>query len=540
MSGAPIQPPLDPTQLLVEFNHYGSLAGAPVTWLDRTIARLSLVTHRLRSQQIWDARVQSELEFVAAPDSAQAAFLVAIAFGAVPHGAQTFTDEALATLDRVAPSHAPSTAALRAIVAITQRDRASFDRALRDGSARSVAPATLAALESLAFAVIDEDPDKAGAALGAHGAALDLPFETAEQQARALLIRYAERAIDPTLWQNETVRLGSLAPNNIEFHMYRARTLLARQDGYNALAVLEPAISAHGSVTPSLHALRGRARSLTGDNAGSQSDLDAVIDNPAHGLAPRELALCYEARAQTLINTQRQLSAAQDLTEAIKLWPKRAQLYLRRANAYASIAKPLDAARDLETALELSPLDCNDPTLGEIATHYFNGRRYDLAERAYARATRDAIARKLDNNRVAFLEEMRGAALHFLRRYDDAIAAYDTAIALLPSYGKAYSDRGEALLEVHRDEAAFADLERALLHNYRIGCTFVARATYFQRKGDHDRAITELDEAARLWPTSAQPLELRAKSHEAKGDARRAADDRERAAVLRAARRATS
>jgi tetratricopeptide (TPR) repeat protein len=540
MSGAPIQPPLDPTQLLVEFNHYGSLAGAPVTWLDRTIARLSLVTHRLRSQRIWDARVQSELEFVADPDSPQAAFLVAIAFGAVPYGAQTFTAEALATLDRVAPSHAPSTAALRAIVAITQRDRTSFERALREASARSVAPATLAALESLAFSVIDEAFDKAGAALGAHGAALDLRFETAEQQALALLIRYAERAIDATLWLKETVRLGSLAPNNIDFHLYRARTLLARQYGYDALKAIETAISAHGSMTPLLRALRGRALSLTGDNAGALSDLDAVLNTAAHGLAPRELALCYEARAQAMINTPRQLSAAQDLTKAIKLWHKRAQFYVRRANVYASIGKPLDAARDLETALELSPLDCDDTTLRDIATHYFNGRKYDLAERAYARATREAIARNLDNNRVAFLEEMRGAALHFLGRYDDAIAAFDTAIALLPSYGKAYSDRGEALLEVHRDEAAFADLERALVHNYRIGCTFVARATYFQRKGDHDRAITELDEAVRLWPTSAQPLELRAKSHAAKGDARRAAHDRERAAVLRAARHATS
>lgn len=537
MSGALVHAPIDPTQLLIEFNHYGSLGGATTTWLDRPTPRLALVAQRLRTNQIWEARVQSELEFVASPDSAAAAFLVALTSGAIAYGTLSLATTALSTLDRVAPTYAPSNATLRALVALVQRDRPAFDEAIHRARAQSVSTVTLDALSALAFALIDSDLDRAGSTIAPHASALSLNFDTPEQQARALVVRYAERALDLNFWQNEAAALAAKCPTNVAFAAYRAQTLLQRSDGWAALAAIDALLAAGVSVTTEIQALRGRGRSLTGDNSGSQSDLDAVLGNPSSGLGPREIARCYEARAQVFMNTQKQLSASNDLSEAIALWPKRATLYLRRANAYAAIARPVEAAKDLEAALELSPLDCHDGTLGEIATHYFNGRRYDLAEPAYKRATRDAFARKLDNNRIAFLEEMRGASLHFLKRYDEALEAYNTAIALLPTYGKAYSDRGEALLELNRDEAAFADLERALANNYRIGCTFVARGAYFQRKGDHDRAITELDEAARLWPTSTQPLELRAKSHDAKGDARRASEDRERAAVLRATKR---
>jgi tetratricopeptide (TPR) repeat protein len=530
-------PPLDPTQLVVEYNHYGSLAGPTTTVLDREVSRLAAIAHHLRARDAWNARLRAEIAFITEPEHAPTAFLASIAFGVVAFGDRTLVDDALDALDRSAPALAASTAVVRALAALTATDRDALDRAIASAARHHASPATLDALRALRLAALDGDHRTAATLLAPHSAALGLRFAEAEGLSLELLARFADRVQDDARFDASTAALIALRPTDDALIAEVARGYIARSNSYSALATIDAFASSGGAITPEIQALHGRAHVANGSFTDALPHLEAAIAAQACADDPRERAALFEARAQAYIGTQRMVSASADLSEAIRLSPRRASCFLRRATVYAALARPLDAADDLEAAIALSPLDCQDTALGELATNLFNARKYDRAERAFAIAGRDAIARKLDAARVGFLEEMRGAALHFLGRYEDAVRAYSDAIALVPAYGKAFSDRGEALLELGRDEAAFEDLERAVKHGYRIGCTYVARGTYFQRKGEHDRAIAELDEAARLWPTSAQPLELRAKSHEAKGDARRAAEDRERAAVLRATRR---
>src|SRR5207237_1944405 len=56
----------------------------------------------------------------------------------------------------------------------------------------------------------------------------------------------------------------------------------------------------------------------------------------------------------------------------------------------------------------------------------------------------------------------RGLALHELKRYDEAIAAYDRALAIKPQLAQALWHRGNALNELKRHDEALASYRAAL------------------------------------------------------------------------------
>ena len=49
-----------------------------------------------------------------------------------------------------------------------------------------------------------------------------------------------------------------------------------------------------------------------------------------------------------------------------------------------------------------------------------------------------------------------------LRRYDEALAAYDQAIALKPDLAEAWLGRGDALADLNRDDDALACFDKAI------------------------------------------------------------------------------
>jgi len=68
----------------------------------------------------------------------------------------------------------------------------------------------------------------------------------------------------------------------------------------------------------------------------------------------------------------------------------------------------------------------------------------------------------------AGLHNNRANALLGLKRFEDAIESYDTAIALSPHYPDAYSNRGVALKELKRFDEAIESFRKALAlkHDY--------------------------------------------------------------------------
>ena len=55
----------------------------------------------------------------------------------------------------------------------------------------------------------------------------------------------------------------------------------------------------------------------------------------------------------------------------------------------------------------------------------------------------------------------RGNALQGWLRHDEALAAYDQALALRPDYPEALNNRGNALQELKRHEEALASFDKA-------------------------------------------------------------------------------
>lgn len=536
-TGAPKSAPEDPLQLLTDFSHYGSLGGTPVRLLGVETPRLAIVPQRLRQQNPWDARLKAELEWLASPESAPAAFLTAFTHGVMPFGEAELAYEALDALDRIAPDRAASNTILAMFVALGQLDHDRAHAALDRARALSLPAITTDTLEALSLAVLEAEVVRASRIIEPHRAALGLRFERLATAFDELLVRYYRLAHNNASCTEMLRTMCSAEPKDERLLVEQMRFHLWIEDGYNAANAATEREAAGATLSPRVRGWLGRARLINNEFAPALTDFDVAIAAATSDTDPAELAEWHDGRAWARANTQRAVSAIDDANAAIALQPRRAAYWIRRGRIHGTLARYRAAADDFQQALAIAPLDCHDSILADIASHRFNSREYALAERAYERAAQDGIERATERARIAQWLELRGASLHFLRRFDEAIDAYTRAIQLAPDMGKAFSDRGEALLELGRNEAAFADLERAVALGYKIGCTYVARAQYFQRKSQHADALRELDEAARLWPTSAQPLELRAQTYDALGEPAKANDDRERAAVLRAARR---
>ena len=56
----------------------------------------------------------------------------------------------------------------------------------------------------------------------------------------------------------------------------------------------------------------------------------------------------------------------------------------------------------------------------------------------------------------------RGVTLKALKRFEEALASYDRALAVRPDYAEAFSNRGNTLQELKRFEEALASFDRAL------------------------------------------------------------------------------
>jgi tetratricopeptide (TPR) repeat protein len=91
---------------------------------------------------------------------------------------------------------------------------------------------------------------------------------------------------------------------------------------------------------------------------------------------------------------------------------------------------------------------------------------------------------------------------HFKRhRWDDAIAAYDTALSLSPSDAKAFNGRGEARLAKLEYAAAIADFTAAIDRNTKNYLAFSNRCeARAEANIDLAAALDDCDAALRILP----------------------------------------
>jgi len=95
-----------------------------------------------------------------------------------------------------------------------------------------------------------------------------------------------------------------------------------------------------------------------------------------------------------------------------------------------------------------------------------------------------------------------GTVLKKLRAFDEAIGAYENAIALRPNYAEAYANIGN----IHMERKAFARAleyhDLAVRHGPQLAGVYYNRGVVLQELGRHDEALRDYDRALALQPNS--------------------------------------
>lgn len=142
----------------------------------------------------------------------------------------------------------------------------------------------------------------------------------------------------------------------------------------------------------------------------------------------------------------------------------------------------------------------------------------------------EALVDEPDN---ADLHFGRGAALSFLERDDEAMAAYDRALELNPDLVPALVARGNMHAFALGDaEAAMPDFDKAVALAPKFAPGFHGRGVLRLDANDVPGAVADLSEAARLDPKNVNTLYVLAQAHAAAGDAKSALDAATKAVAL--------
>lgn len=103
----------------------------------------------------------------------------------------------------------------------------------------------------------------------------------------------------------------------------------------------------------------------------------------------------------------------------------------------------------------------------------------------------------------------RGAAHMAQGEYDRAIACFDKAIRIEPSFAEAYCNRGTAYYETGQCDAAIADFSKAIEIEPDFAQAYYNRAVAYYDKQEYDRAMQDIQKAQSLGhPVSPEFLKV--------------------------------
>jgi tetratricopeptide (TPR) repeat protein len=158
---------------------------------------------------------------------------------------------------------------------------------------------------------------------------------------------------------------------------------------------------------------------------------------------------------------------------------------------------------------------------------------------AYQRGNCLEAVRQIDaalkiNSRVADAHLNRGNALKRLKRFDEALASYDKAIALKGERDSAILNcRGSVLRDLGRLDEALADLDLAISLSPNLVEAVNNRGNVYQDMGQADAALADYDRALALKPDNADTFNNRGNLRQQLGLHEEALPDYEKAIALK-------
>jgi len=93
-----------------------------------------------------------------------------------------------------------------------------------------------------------------------------------------------------------------------------------------------------------------------------------------------------------------------------------------------------------------------------------------------------------------------GSALYAMRRFNEALSAYDRAIAISTNYTDAYFNRGNVLYELNRHEAALASYDAAIAINPNFASAHANRGNVLQALRQPNAALASYENAIAIKP----------------------------------------
>ncbi len=326
--------------------------------------------------------------------------------------------------------------------------------------------------------------------LGGETPDLELPGSRLSVQSAARFLR--EALIDVTLLR---VLIGIKPEHVVRGHVLR--------DGGGEARTLPS--GRRGTASPPLYRLRLHLPSE--HVAAPLSDAHSLIDL-AKAAAPDLLALINPgaemARAAQAGDDVRAEALAADLRARARRAPK-----WRRRAADDQIA----SCNLLRAAFARDAADRKEA----LANAAHNLRRHDWSASAHAnRGAALAIlgyheealaaydrALAIDSNQ-AVAHSNRGAALGASKRHKKALAARDRALAIDTNHASTHNNRGNALFELQRYDDALAAYDRALAIDPKNADAHTNLGATLGELGDHEESLASIDRALVIGPTNSE------------------------------------
>jgi tetratricopeptide (TPR) repeat protein len=209
-------------------------------------------------------------------------------------------------------------------------------------------------------------------------------------------------------------------------------------------------------------------------------------------------------RGSVRAQEERYADAVRDLEDAVRLQPRHVHAYLNLAEVYRKQKEWDRAAAELARAVALHPrLALLYHARGQVHQQRKDPaaalRDFSEAVRLYGAKPATPAEREL----LAEAYTEQGRLLHQKKRTDDALAAYDAALALVPEHAPALLARGTLRYEAGRPADAIRDFD-AYLKRWQSAVVYEARGLARARAKDYPAAIADYSRGLELAPTSAQ------------------------------------
>jgi eukaryotic-like serine/threonine-protein kinase len=249
---------------------------------------------------------------------------------------------------------------------------------------------------------------------------------------------------------------------------------------------------------PSASVCNGQVDLQTGDYQHAASDFQIALENdPGDDEAYRGLGSAYEALGRTP-------EAEETYKKAVAARPQYAVEYSRLGNFYAHQTRYADAAREYELASSLAPR--NPRTWSTLGGIYLYGGEYEKAIETIQRGIRLRPSFDAYSN--------LGLSYFALRRFPEAIAAFEQAVQLGPRQIQAHGNLARAYywylpkrtLAKQEFLRALAIAQEDLKINPNDADVHELAAQYFSMVDDRNHALEHLNIALKLRPNDAETL----------------------------------